>query len=198
MFYICKHQMSYAVANWTWILRSRLLPNRTLNWKKNDLLVDFYWRIMTKTLKLYEILLFCFDSVCEMLSRVIKVSMLTHTYPQKTWVRFKCPSGITKLTAHFTWDLMSYLMICKCRKEHWHMCNTECPYWDQVSLNYTNSNLTTLLSSHKILMNIFFMFSGEYWRPQAVLGNVHILSNSASKYSISLFINCMVWRVCNR
>ena len=47
---------------------------------------------------------------------------------------------ITRLTAHFLCGLMSDLLVCKfikCMVIH----DTECPYWDQVSLNNTNQTL---------------------------------------------------------
>ena len=64
-----------------------------------------------------------------------KVSMLTSIYPHKPLRKW--PYAITRLTAHFVYGLMSDLVICKFWKSmitH----DTECPYWDQVSLNNTN------------------------------------------------------------
>ena len=65
-----------------------------------------------------------------------KVSMLTRTNP---WGRLKWPSAITRLTAHFMCGLMSDMVICKFRKSMV-IHDTECPYWDQVSLNNPNPN----------------------------------------------------------
>ena len=54
--------------------------------------------------------------------------------------RLKWPYTITRLTAHFMCGLMSNLVICKFRKSMV-IHDTECPYWDQVSLNNTNQTL---------------------------------------------------------
>ena len=76
-------------------------------------------------------------AVTYILLNVPPVSMLRYTYSQphaNPWGRFKWPYAITRLTAHFTCGLMSDLVICKFRKSiiiH----DTECRYWDQVSLN---------------------------------------------------------------
>ena len=53
------------------------------------------------------------------------------------WERLKWPNSITRLTAHFICGLMSDMVICKFWKSMV-MHDTECPYWDQVSLNNTN------------------------------------------------------------
>ena len=49
--------------------------------------------------------------------------MLIHTYPHKPLMKIKFPSAITRLTAHFTCDLMSALVIYNHRKDgytwHW-------------------------------------------------------------------------------
>ena len=63
-------------------------------------------------------------------------SMLTDTYIhiQTHEEDSKWQSAITMLTAHFTCGLMYVLAICKllkCVDIH----DTECPYWDRVSLN---------------------------------------------------------------
>ena len=55
------------------------------------------------------------------------------------WGRLKRPYAITRLTALFMCDLVSDLVICKFRKSMG-VHDTECPYWDQVSLN--NSKAT--------------------------------------------------------
>ena len=63
-----------------------------------------------------------------------KVIMLTHTYPHKPLRKIKWPPAITKLTTHFAYGLMSDLVIASIEKSvviH----DTECPDWDQVSLN---------------------------------------------------------------
>ena len=49
--------------------------------------------------------------------------MVTHTFPHKTLQKIKCTSEITRLTGHFTFGLMSNLVIYKHRKEYgytWH------------------------------------------------------------------------------
>ena len=64
-----------------------------------------------------------------------KVSMFTHTYPHKP------PRNIKVTTcnhqADFMCGLMSCLVVCKFRKSMV-IHDTECPYWDEVSLNNTN------------------------------------------------------------
>ena len=61
------------------------------------------------------------------------------------------PSATTRLTAHFICGLMSDLVICKFRKSMV-VHDTECPYWDQVSLNNTiqptNSDVPAKWLSH--------------------------------------------------
>ena len=67
-----------------------------------------------------------------------KVSISTHTYPRQPLGKKNVTMcKITRLTAHFMCDLMSDLVICKFRKSVV-VQDTECPYWDQVSLNYIN------------------------------------------------------------
>ena len=53
------------------------------------------------------------------------------------WGRLKLPYAITRLTTHFVCGLMSDLVIHKFRKRIV-LYDTECPYWDQVSLNKQN------------------------------------------------------------
>ena len=64
----------------------------------------------------------------------------THT---NLWGKLKWPYAITRLTAHYMCGLRSDLVICKFRK-----CmvihDTECPYWDQVSLNNTNQPILSI------------------------------------------------------
>ena len=63
-----------------------------------------------------------------------KVSMLTHAYPHKFQKQIKWSSGITRLTVHVTWCLISWFAsIEKSMVIH----DTEYLYWDQVSLNNT-------------------------------------------------------------
>ena len=71
--------------------------------------------------------------------------MYTHTNP---WGRLKWPYAITRLTAHFVCGLMADLVICKSRKSMV-VHDTECPYWDQVSLNNTKPNLFTEWNTFK-------------------------------------------------
>ena len=67
-----------------------------------------------------------------------KVSMLTHTYPHKPLRKIKVAIyTFTRLTAHLMCSLTSDLVICKFSKRMV-IHDTECPYWDQVSLNNTN------------------------------------------------------------
>ena len=66
------------------------------------------------------------------------VSMLAHIYPHKARRKIEVIiCKITRLTAHFVWpDVWSadlHLLI-KSMVIH----DTECPYWDQVSLSNTN------------------------------------------------------------
>ena len=67
--------------------------------------------------------------------------MHTHTNP---WGRLKWLYAIIRLTAHFMCGLMSYLVIGKFRKSMG-ICDTECPYWDQVSLNNTNQTINPVM-----------------------------------------------------
>ena len=77
-----------------------------------------------------------------------KVSMLTHIFPHKPLRKIEvttaCICKITRLTANFIMcSLMSDMLICKFIKSvviH----DTECPYWDQVSLNNTKPNFDRL------------------------------------------------------
>ena len=91
-----------------------------------------------------------------------KVSMLTHIYPHKPRRKIEMTiCKITRLTAHFMCGLMSDLLICKfikCMVIH----DTECPYWDQVSLNNTNqpTNLCErcIAPCQKLLFNSYNIF----------------------------------------
>ena len=81
-----------------------------------------------------------------------KVSMLTHTYPHNPWGRF------TRLAPPFMCGLMSDMVICKFRKSMV-IHDTECPYWDQVSLNSTNPTqpkYSLLNWSYKIIYSCQF------------------------------------------
>ena len=62
------------------------------------------------------------------------VNPYTHTNPRG---RLKWPYANTRLTAHIICGLMSDLVICNFRKSMV-IHDTECPYWNQVSLNNTN------------------------------------------------------------
>ena len=72
--------------------------------------------------------------------------------------KLKWPYAITRLTAHYMCGLRFDLVICnfrKCMVIH----DTECPYWDQVSLNNTNqtkSQDTPHLSVAFLLCNHFY------------------------------------------
>ena len=66
--------------------------------------------------------------------------MLSHTHPYKPWGRLKWPHAITRLTSHFTCDLLSDLVMCK-QKKSMVIHDTKCPHWNQVSLNNSNTNL---------------------------------------------------------
>ena len=64
-----------------------------------------------------------------------KVSVLTHTYPHKPVRKIKWPAAVTRLTPHLlmAWNLIWWFgnsMI---------IHDTECPCWDQMSLNSTVS-----------------------------------------------------------
>ena len=68
-----------------------------------------------------------------------KVSMLTHIYPHKARRKIEVIiCKITRLTAHFMCGLVSDLLICTLLIKSMVIHDTECPYWDQVSLNNTN------------------------------------------------------------
>ena len=84
-----------------------------------------------------------------------EVSMLTHTYGTHTnpWGRLMWPYAITRLTAHFMCGLTSDLAICKFRKGMV-IHDTECPYWDQVSLNNTNPTLAIRLCLFYIALSV--------------------------------------------
>ena len=68
---------------------------------------------LVRVLRLFSVLLL----VCLTLG-VGEVSMLVHTHSRKPPRKINWPYAITRLTAHFTWDLMSDLMICKHRKQN--------------------------------------------------------------------------------
>ena len=70
-------------------------------------------------------------------SGVIKwVCLPIHTHTN-TWGRLKWPYAITIMTAHFVRGLISDMVICKFRK-FMVIHDTECPFWEQVSLNKTH------------------------------------------------------------
>ena len=82
-------------------------------------------------------------------SGVNKVSIWTHLY---LW-RSIWPFAIT--TTHFTCGLMSDLVICMPRKKSMVVHDTEYPYWDQVSLIYSNSSTNSLWLFYRIRRMLF-------------------------------------------
>ena len=70
----------------------------------------------------------------------------THINP---WEKLNLPYAITRLTAHFMCGLMSDLVICNFRKSMI-IHDTECPCWDQVSLNNTKLNESCLFTNNWI------------------------------------------------
>ena len=71
-----------------------------------------------------------------------KVSMVTYTYQQTPEEDLKWPGQQPTLSN----GLMSDLVICKFRKSMG-IHDTECPSWDQVSLNNTNQTKPPFLTS---------------------------------------------------
>ena len=67
-----------------------------------------------------------------------KVNMLTDTYLNKPLKNIKWPSTISSLTAYFTCDLMSDLVICQHIKVY---MDIECRYWYQVSFKKNSKYL---------------------------------------------------------
>ena len=117
-----------------------------------------------------------------------KVSMFTDTYSHKPWGRLKWSYAVTRLTAHFMCGLVSYMVTCKFRKKvviH----DTECPYWDQVSLKNPNPNLNPSSFQWECIMHLIFA--------QHRLHNDTIvlkcISNfeSLDKYSFWVFATCI-------
>ena len=60
--------------------------------------------------------------------------------------RLKWPYAIARMIAHFMCALMSDLVVCKFRQSMI-IQDTECPYWDQASLNSTNLYIVTGLNT---------------------------------------------------
>ena len=95
--------------------------------------------------------------------------MLTHTYPHKPLIRgkLKWPYAITRLTTHFMWAQISNLVICKFRKSMI-IHDTECPYWDQVSLNNTNQTKQQMEQSYKVAYSLTLLLNlaalAEPWK----------------------------------
>ena len=71
-----------------------------------------------------------------------KMGMLSHIYGthMNPWGKLNWPYAITRLTAHFMCWLMFDLVICNYRQSMV-IHDTECPYWDQGSLNNTKPNI---------------------------------------------------------
>ena len=89
----------------------------------------------------------------------------------------KRPYAITRLTAHFMCGLTSDLVICKFWKSMV-MHDTECPYWDQVLSNNTNSTQLT----HRYLSFLMYM--------SHLRGNVNVNVSVYSLKSPLLSANC--------
>ena len=70
-------------------------------------------------------------------------------YPHQLQRKIKWPSAIVRLTAHFTYGLMSDLVICKPKKSM-AIHDTEYPYWVQVSLNNWNSKFRRIVIHIKL------------------------------------------------
>ena len=72
--------------------------------------------------------------------------MLTHTYhiPTQTLDKNQWSYAITRLRAHFMCGLLSDLVICKIIWKRMVIHDTECAYWDQVSLNNANQTSFSL------------------------------------------------------
>ena len=96
---------------------------------------------------------------------------------------------MTRLTAHFTYGLISALVIRKQRKE----C-TECPYWNQVSWNNTNSFhicMPSLSISVCVRLALKNKTSARVDRA-AVLAQSSLLSEFMSSVACSLYHRCML------
>ena len=85
-----------------------------------------------------------------------------YKYPHKPWRKIEVAiCKITRLTVHFMCGLMSDLLICKLIKSM-AIHDTECPYWDQVSLNNTNETKRVLLITSPFLLHNPHMPSRGY------------------------------------
>ena len=96
-------------------------------------------------------------------------SMLIHTTHTNPWGKLKWPYPITRLTAHFMCGLMFDLVIWKFRKSMI-IHDTECPYWDQVSLNNTQTVEYKLCKNAPIAF--FTLLTEWYWFPLSVCPSV--------------------------
>ena len=87
---------------------------------------------------------FKLNSVSACTLRGDKVSMLSHIYPHKSLRKIEltiCNHQADSLL--YVWPNRSDLVICNFRKSMV-IHDTECPYWDQVSLNSTKPNQTKM------------------------------------------------------
>ena len=79
-----------------------------------------------------------------------------------SWGKLKWPYAITRLISHFMCGLMSDLVICKFKKSMV-IHDTECPFWDHVSLiNNTKLNFLTRFSLGETWLLTRFSI-GETW-----------------------------------
>ena len=119
---------TYSVTRSIWLYKARCLC--WYCWRRNSPIGPLY-NILPVTDNLHAL-------VCHYPLWGDKVSMLsliyTHTNP---WGKLKWPHAITRLAAHYMCGLMSDLVICNSRKSMV-IHDTECHYWDRVSLNNTN------------------------------------------------------------
>ena len=113
-------------------------------------------------IELIHVPIYLIDHVCAQIeinipSGVIKwvcYPIYKHT---NLWGKLKWPYAISRLTAHYMCGLMSDLVICNFRKSMV-MHDTECPYWDQVSLNNTNQPTNQEINIHCTLIHVLALF----------------------------------------
>ena len=82
----------------------------------------------------------------------------TNTNP---WQKSKWPYAITRLRAHFICGLLSDLVICKIIWKRMVIHDTECPYWNQVSLNNSLPSPPLIVLSNLFLMLPVWIIPGS-------------------------------------
>ena len=114
-----------------------------------------------------------------------KVSMLTHTYPHKLLRKIEVTICNHQADSPLC-GVMSDLVICKFKKSM-AVHDTECPYWDQVSLNNPNPLILALMAlfniSLKLVWHHWYDRWAVIWNSDCILGHSYVCKTSTLQLS---------------